>query len=263
MKHHLSSLTLTLPLAFALASCAGFGQGRAPVTPQRPTLSSDTSTTAADTVEVEAGLTLDPGDRADTPMMVKWGASDQTEMLLGWSPIVNIDGGAGQDRNGTSDMVVGVRHRFLEETEDRPSAAFQIATKLPTANDEIGSGEQDFFAAAILGKEVHDVAYTAFYQLGVLGNPAGRGSDLGHDFAFAAGYGLNERWSVFGEMAGQFVPDLDLESIYTTGGVTFRASDDFVYDAGLVLGLSNDAPDLVLMIGMTHNLGRLFGAGGK
>jgi len=246
-----------LLLSLASAGCAGFGQDRAPVTPQRPTLSNNTATTAEGTVEVEAGVAIDPGDSFDSPVVGKWGMSERSELFVAWSPWVVVDV-PGNDLDGASDLAVGMRHRFADETAEMPSAAFQLTTKLPTANDEIGTGEHDFFAAVMLDKRVAEVDFTAFYQLGLLGDPAGRGAETGHDVALAAALALDDRWGVFGELAGRFVSEYDYDSVFLTGGVTFAQDPSLVFDAGLVAGLSDDAPDAVFQVGMTHNLGRLF-----
>lgn len=244
---------------FLVGGCASLPDDQQPVTPQRPTLSSDTSTTARGTVEIEAGVSVQPGDLLDTPLALKWGSGEATEVFMGWSPWQQIDV-PGHDLEGSSDVLVGMRHRFLEESEGVPSAALQLATKLPTGNDEVSTGEIDFLAAGIVTKRAAGVSWTGFYQLEALGSPGGRGIALGHDGALAAAGAIEQRWGWFGELAGRFVDELHHDSVFVTAGATYAPKDSMVFDAGVVVGLSDDAPDLMFVFGMTHNLGSIFGS---
>jgi len=226
-------------------------------TPQRPTLSNDTRTTAKGTVEIEAGLAIDPGDALDTPITAKAGIGDRTEVFVGWSPWQWYDA-PGSDLQGASDVVLGARHRFVEGNEDKPSFAVQAAVKAPTANNEVGSGEWDVFGAGILTGQVESIEWTGFYQLGLLGEP-GSGVDLRHDLAAAVSGKIDAQWGWVGELAGIFVPEWDYDAVFATGAFTYSPRPDLVFDVGLVRGLSSDAPDWVLQFGVTHNLGVLFG----
>ncbi len=65
--------------------------------------------------------------------------------------------------------------------------------------------------------------------------------------------------SVFGELAGIFVPDKDLDSVFLTVGGAWSPVPGLVLDTGFVLGLSQDAPDFALLIGFTRSLGPVRG----
>jgi hypothetical protein len=65
---------LALALSGLVAGgCALPGRVPAAATPQRPTLSSDTSTAAPGTFELEAGAVLDDDDPWATPATLRWG----------------------------------------------------------------------------------------------------------------------------------------------------------------------------------------------
>ena len=247
-------MKLVLVAVAVLSSCVAIDSDRPAATPQRPTLSSDTNTTAGGTVELEAGVAVDPGTAHSTPLLVKWGSSERTELAVGWSPLVHAEPGF----DGPSDVTLGVRHRVVDETADHPAVAWLLSTKLPTANGEIGTGEIDVFGGGIVTKQFGDFSTTAYYQLGVLGDPSGRGTDLGHDLAIAGGIPLDDRWGAFAELAGSLVPDRGQHVWFTTLGVTLAAQRGSILDLSVALGLSNDAPDAVLQFGVTHNLGPVF-----
>ena len=256
-----ASFSLAAATALLATSCSTFRADQAPATPQRPTLSSDTNTTHIGTLEYEAGVTFDPNDLVAFPTALKWGASEQTELFLGWPAFLHIER-PGDDADGPGSLSVGMRHRFLDEVDDRPSFAAQMVTKLPTAssNEGLDSGEVDFFGAAIATKNFDGLGVTGFYQLGVLGNPGRGGAMLEHDLALAVGGGLDERWGLFGEVGAALTPDTHTEDVRLRCGATYAVGPPMIVDLAVVIGLTNDAPDFQLMLGVTHNLGDLFSA---
>lgn len=249
------ALPAGLALAGILSSCTSIPRDSAPATPQRPTFSSDTSTTSLGTFELEAGGLWDPSDQIDTPMTMKYGFGETTEVFLGWSPLLYLDTMTGGE-TGVGDVFFGTRHRFMEETDEMPSAAFQTSIKLPTADDRegLGSGELDASFAGILSKNFERVAVTGYYNLEVIGDPTG-GNDIAHGLALATSTPLSGNMGAFGELAGVFIPEQDDEQVFTTLGVTYSPLASMVFDFGVVIGLSDDAPDFQLVVGMTRNFG--------
>ncbi len=248
-----------LLFGFVFVACEVVHKEGVQVTPQRPTFSSGTTTTASGTVEIEAGLTVDPGDSVDVPTNTKVGLSEQTELFLGWSPYRHLDL-RGPDGNGPSDLLVGTRHRFLDETDTRPAAALQLATKLPTGSTREGlsSGEVDFFAAGIVSKDFETVSLTGFYQLGVLGESNDDAVDVEHGLALALGVPILEELGAFAELAGVFTPEQNFDSVFTTVGVAYALSESLVLDGAFAVGLNDDAPDFQVLVGLTFNPGWIF-----
>ena len=98
---------------------------------------------------------------------------------------------------------------------------------------------------------------TAFYQMGILGEPAG-GVDIQSVFAAALSAPIDDEWSVFGELALDSINARNRNAVFTTGGVAWAAYDHTVFDGGVRIGLNDDATDFGLFVGCTHNLGELF-----
>ena len=120
----------------------------------------------------------------------------------------------------------------------------------------LGCGEVDFFAAASVDKTFEAFTLTGYYRLGVLGRGPGD-TDLEHALAIAASAPIDERFGAFGELGGVFATEADTDPIFVTLGGTYTSSPEFVFDAGFVVGLSDDAPDFALLVGLTHNFGGL------
>jgi len=245
-------------VALLIAGCSG---APARPTPQRPTFSQNTSTTSAGTLELEAGVAVDPGDTFDSPVTLKYGVGEDTELFASMAPYVweDFDGPNGE---GVGDLYLGVRQRFIDVGADEPTFAYQLKTKIPTApeNQGIGSGQMDFFAAGIMDYPIEEFWLTTFYQLGIVGEPAGDDDpDIEHGIAFATNASIDESLGAYGEIAGVFTPERDDEQIFTTVGLTHPFGEGTVVDAGVLVGLSRDAPDFQIILGITTN----FGGGGQ
>lgn len=242
-----------------LATACGAPPRDRHVQPQRPTFGSNTRTTSEDVLEVELGVALKPNrprEELDMPLTLKLGLGPRTELFGGLSLFRSSDG-----EEGFGDSLVGVRHRLWDETYSRPATAVQLATKLPSASESkgLGSGAIDFFAAGIHTRTIDRSAFSLFYQLGLLGD-AGEG---GHDGELAVAgtldFGLTPRVTTFGELAGRFQPENDIEAVFLTVGGAFRYAPWMYLDAGLAVGLTDDAPDLLLLLGLTRSAGRVLG----
>jgi len=252
---HTTALLLASPVL--CAGCVIHPSAAAPATPQRPTFSSSTATTAYGTWEVEGGVRRDDEDGIDAPVALKYGAGARTEVFVGVSPYQRVKS-AGERDSGVSDVVVGARHRTSEGDEDQPSSAFQLAAKVPNGDraDLLSSGEIDLFGAWITSGAHEEVAWTAYYQLGLLGDPDEGGVVVEHGLALAAGRPLgHEGLSAFGELAAVLRPEWDDRPVFTTLGLALTPHPELVLDAFVVLGLSADAPDAAIGIGFTRNMG--------
>ena len=154
--------------------------------------------------------------------------------------------------------MIGARHRFWESGAGT-SAAFQIATKLPSGEERegLGTGELDFFGSGIFTHQfAESTAVTAYYELGLLGDPDGPGTDLQHGVAIAASHPLSSRLAAFAEVAGVFASE-GPTPVFITLGLATSFTPSFAFDMGLAVGLNDDAPDLQFLVGMTVNLGRV------
>lgn len=240
------------PCAALVAACAAPGPPAAP-TPQRPTFSSDASTTAEGTLELEAGADVDPGDAFSDPLAVKLGVGPRSEAYVAFTPLVVIER-SGPDEQGFGDVSLGLRHRFWENAAADTAAALQVATKLPTAKDGLGSGEIDFLTAAALTHTADWATLNLYYELALLGDPDGRGVDDRHGLALAGSRTLFESLGGFAELAG-FTGQGD--PVFLTAGLTLGALAGTIVDLGLRTGLNDDAEGTALLLGFTTNVGRL------
>jgi hypothetical protein len=231
----------------------------APVAPQRAAFSSDPSTTAKRTIEVEAGLFVAENHARDVPVAIKWGASATTELFVGWSPYVRL---AVRDvaTSGSGDLVIGSRVRFMEETPKIPAAAIELIAKLPAADvdNEIGTGLVDIFVSGAVSKHLRAGMLVGFYQIGVLSNHGPGGTIFEHTVSSAFSRKLHGPLQGYAEMAGVFTPQQHLEALLIGLGLGYELNPRWILDLETFAGLTNDASPLAIAVGVTTNLGSLF-----
>jgi len=270
----LSNATPSLLLAAVVAlpflgSCTSTGAYRAKVTPQRPTVSNTTETAAFGTVELEAGVSLDPSDRTSADVTARVGLSESSELFIEHAPYINIDR-AGEDANGPGGLAIGFRQRLLDESRDFPATAIEFKTVLPVGEDDLNrgggvvgfesstSGFTDFFAAISVDRHFGDLLTTWYYQLGVLGTGAAGDLDTQHTLAVAGSMELVDRWHGVLELATSTFTETDVDPMSANAALMFEVTESLLFDIGLQVGLNDDAPDLVVVGGFTTNIGRIF-----
>lgn len=261
-----STLLVSLLAALILPACMATSiqdgaTTAAAATPQRPTFSSNTATTAEGTVELEAGIDYDHHDVASLPVAIKYGLTPTTELFVAGVPRAQAHVSGGRDLRGHGDTTVGARQRFWWDQEFDLSAAWQLAAQLPTGSHTKGfsDDEYSFFAAAILDGHVDEWAWTAFYQLGALGDPTGSGFDTQRGAAFAVSRPLDEAMSVYAELASVDTHARGDNPLFAFTGLTFAENPRVVWDVGGRFGLNHDGGDPALLAGVTVNFGRVGG----
>ena len=242
---------------------APIATSQVPAHPQRPSLGSTAATTEAGYVEMEAGGVF-ANDGFSTPVRFRLGLGRIAEAYLGFSPIVGVDTDEGTE-TGFGDTVLGAKIRFFESADG--DAAVEGFVKLPTADEDkgLGTGAVDagfrFIASRAWGmNQFH-------FNLGgdFAGVPDATSNDARWTLSLMWARTFESRLGMYGELFVQFLPAADDENISTQWGVIYVLNPSLVLDAGVNIGLSDDAPDLQVRMGITKVLGKLFqpGPGGK
>lgn len=242
------------------SSCVSLDSpGLAPAHPQRPTYSNDTYTTPNGMLEVEAGAAVQFRRDSSVPATLKYGMGERTEMFVGMDVARSTELPNGHTTTGFGDAWLGFRHRLRDKDEFEPGFAMQFTTKLPLASTDrdLGTGEIDFFGAIIAEKDFKGNTGVGFYELGLLGEQAEPELDLQHLFAVAGYTPISDELEGYGEASFIWRPEQDYEDLSFAGGVFYKIHPSFVLDAGLRVGLTDDAPDYQILVGLTRALGKL------
>ena len=271
--HYLSASPVRAVLLGALVtlapSCAAtFEPAELEPTPQRPRVSRNTKTVAADSIELEAGVLLDPNDFFDTPVTLKYGLTDEIEYFFESAVLRSIDF-PGDDETGVGDVALGLRHRFREGEDGGPKFAYEVAGKIPTGDEPDGrgtggrdlrlptffSGSTDFRLAGIVEQSQGDVDVVGYGALNALGSPFG-GTVYQLLLASHAAMPITDADTVFAEVVGTFTEGASSE-FFVQGGLYRRIAANMTIDAAAGVGLEDDAPAFFATVGLTTSFGYL------
>lgn len=223
-------------------------------------------------VQVEVGWLLtredERGVRTETVevpgTLVRTGLLPGLELRLGWGGWTEEEERhrAGASRiDGAADLEVGVKARLWEERGRRPQAALLASVAVPTGAEELTSDRWD---PAVRLSLAHTLSETLSlgYNLGLA-----RESDAGEDgrretttlalYTAALGIGLSDRAGAFVEAFGELPveggggPRHSLD-----GGLTFLLRPNLQLDAAVGAGLSRQAPDWFVGLGLSVRLPR-------
>jgi len=249
MKFSRRRIARLVPCALLVAVLLPQAFAREPVTPQRPSVSTDTATTAFRSFELETGYAADDQENSEWGTTLKFGVSDSAELYVGWLPYLDVDG-AGE---GPGDLNVGTRIRVFEQSGSRPAGAYAIAASLPTGDDDegLGSGEVDFLSSWIASWACGSRSVTANYLFNVLGGSLGEE----HGLALGLGSPIAGDLSGFVELSVTVQPQQDVENPLLALGLGYSLDPAFVLDAAAFVGLGAEAADLSATLGLTAGLG--------
>ena len=224
---------------------------------QRPRLSVTTQTAALGTMQTETGLHWDPGNTLALPGYWRIGLSPRTEVYLGGNTYQwDFD----RDVAGPGDLLVGWKHRVLDEEAGWPAFAFQTEVKLPTSEkeDQFGTEVIDWRLAAILDRTWRDTLFSVFGQLGYLSESDGQGTDLELTLAGSLQTPMTDRWSWYSEYYAQRIDQLDQTSAFVGAGLHYRLKSGSLIDIAAIAGFGDTSEEVQLVIGYTRNLGAFY-----
>lgn len=224
--------------------------------PQRPTRSRNARTTPAGTVQLETGVGVDRHDLT-TDLTFRFGVTRNLDVSVEAVPYLRLDFD-GEARSGLGDTVVDTKFRFFDSREG--SSAVEVFVKIPTADKDkaLGTGDTDagfrFIASRNWRKDKFD------FNLGgeFAGVPEVASNEAQWTLVLTWWRSVGDRLSFFGEGFLQFLPAADREDVTTDWGISYRFNPSFALDAAVYLGLTDDAPDYEVTVGITKILGRTF-----
>lgn len=225
--------------------------------PQRPRFAPTTQTAGHGTLQSETGLALDPGDSVSLPGIWRLGISSSTEVYLGGD---TYRWDENRDTQGTGDLLLGTRHRILDEQDAQPALAMQFELKLPMSDesDGFGSGETDFHAAVIADRHLGRTLASLFVEGGFLGKVNGPGTEFDWTVAGSLQHPIGSRWSGYLETQYSASHELDLEGGYLGAGLHYRTGSHSLWDVALAAGYGDSPEDVMLLLGYTRNVGAFY-----
>jgi hypothetical protein len=235
--------------------------------PARPGLGTPACTISPGRVSVETSLadwTLDKqgGDRTDTVLIgdtqLRIGLTDTIEAQIGWTPV-----GFVRDRSGgivdhvtrTGDVTLGFKANLAHPDGKGFAIALQPFVTLPTGRPPIGAGDWGAGLVVPITYDLSDaVNLEVTPEIDAAVDQDGRGRHFAASAVAGLGFALNDKLTLTVE--GQVLRDDDPSSKTTQGlasaSLAFMASKDLQFDVGGVAGLTRDAPDVELYLGIAR-----------
>lgn len=242
---------------------AGYGIGNPvpdellrPLSPDRPNATESPQTVDAGRLQFEVSFGDWSRERRDDTVIglqtiAKVGLTGDSDLQLIFDAFTTTDNAAGGDEDGFGDVIVRYKKNLWGNDGESDSAlALLPFVKIPTgtdlSNDEVEGG----FAVP------YSTSLTDTIGLGLMGqvNASYDGADDEHDLGFlhtaALGFSHGGGTSTYVEYAGFAIDDVYDASL--NAGALYQPSRDLMFDAGVRLGVTDDASDLGVFVGFTY-----------
>jgi len=234
------------------------------IVPARPTASNPAEFQRPGVLQLEYGFNANsqaPGGASaeDTPLALRFALSRR--VLLEFDDDLLVSQAAeGIRTTGAGDTQLGLQLVLQHEAASRPGVSLAYYVKLPTASADrgLGTGRIDHSLLALVSKKAGATTFdfNAVYLL------AGRTTDDGHassaQAAFAASRNVTQRVGWQGEVSGYTRNDAQPGAAFGLGVVTYQLNRRLVFDCGLRLGLTRDAPRVGAVAGLTVGVADLY-----
>ena len=203
MKRLFTGLAIAA-LCGSAAHAAGTDDGDSgdAITPYRPSVSSPAQLPVPGQLEVELGglhARSDDTRRSSVPYAFKLAFSKEWGVVIGGEGHVWAHDDTGRAQ-GLGDTTLVLKRAFL--VDDASAFGLELGTKLPTANDSIGSGRTDYTLNGIYSRDIgplHMDANLNATRLGAADEGTGR-TQIGASASFSGA--LSDHWGLTGEVSG-------------------------------------------------------------
>jgi hypothetical protein len=180
------------------------------------------------------------------PVNLKIGLLNTLDLQLGFNPLLIADGGS----TGHGDLVIRAKWNLWGNDEGDTALAIMPFIKAPTATDEFGNGEVEGGVIVPLA-----VSLPEEWGLGLMAEwdlVHDDDDDLIHEFVHTAtvGHPLIGIFDGYVEYVGVAPSERSYRAVVGVG-VTAALSGDVQWDAGVNVGLTGEADDLIVFTGVS------------
>ena len=257
MRAALAALALLLPLPAA-------AQEQRELSTDRPDKTESPFTVPSGRFQIEldlANFTRDDGGdaRVETiglaPFNLKFGLGAATDLQLVVAPYIHqaatdLRSGARRATEGVGDVTIRLKRNVWGDDGGKTAFALMPYITLPTSAAGLGAGTAEFGVIAPLAVELSDaVDLGLMTEIDVVGDDDGRGRRVAFVNSATLGFALTDRLGLYTELFTERGRDW-----IVTGdvGVTYAASSDLQFDAGVNLGLTRAADDVAVFVGVSR-----------
>lgn len=233
-------------------------------TPYRQTLSNPAQLSAAGYVEMEMGWqTLKEKATDDyrhtVPYLFKLAFSDYIGLLIGGDALIINDFDQGSTLAGIGDLTPALKFKVPSSSQSASAFGLEVGARLPTAPETISRQQTDYLITGIYSTQIGHIGVdlnVGYTRLG--GTASGRGKN-NLFWAASTAYGITERWSVAGELAGTARQGVKPFTQFLTS-TSYFFTPRLVGDTGMAFGLNGASQEWTMFAGMTILLGKVWDA---
>lgn len=250
-------LTMAAFCGTSHAAGADAGDEGDAITPYRPSVSSPAQLSVPGQLEVElGGLHARSNDlrRSSLPYAFKLAFSKECGVVVGGEGHVWAHDDAGRAQ-GLGDTTLVLKHAWL--VDDANAFGIELGTKLPTANDRIGSGRADYTLNSIYSRDigpVHMDANLNATRLGAFDDGTGR-TQVGASASFSGA--LADRWGLTGEVSGTHRSGV-ANGMQLLTAVTYSPSKRLTFDIGVARAFRPTPATTQVFAGVVFPLAKLW-----
>jgi hypothetical protein len=194
------------------------------------------------------------------PLALRFAAASRLLLEVDLDSLKSETDETGLRQTGIGDTRVGFQVVALKDTEQHPALAFAYYAKLPSASTDkqLGTGRVDHKIILLLSKKVGETDIDVNGAYLIVGREGERGWVTGGQAAISLAREFENNFGFQVELSGQSKDDAQPPGLYALGALTYKASRRLVFDAGMRVGLSRDAPRVGVFAGMTVGVADLY-----
>ena len=187
-----------------------------------------------------------------------FGLPDDFELGVAWSPYDVLEQ-PGPDSRGSGDVSFAVKKQLFTPSSSQPGWSVELGTQLDTS--EAGhlerSGEADLFASTAVAQSFGPHTWTAYYEVVFPDAPADDSTLLEHVAALQWASEALPSCVVHVEGIGTVATAADFSATYLGTGLAWSVGENWVFEAGSLIGLAGESEDFRLLLGFTTVAARL------
>ncbi len=240
-----------------LASAARAADDDDAISPYRPSVSSPAQLPLAGQLEFELGglrVRADDSKRSSVPYQFKLAFSKEWGLLIGGEAHVWVRDASGK-LQGMGDTNIVLKRAWI--ADEASAFGMELGVKLPTANDNIGSGKTDTALNTIYSRDlgaVHIDANLNATRFGLIDAGSSR-MQLGASASFSTP--LSDHWGITGEVSGTRRSGAE-SGLQLLTALTWSPSKRLSFDVGVARAVRPTPAATSLFAGVVFPIARLW-----
>jgi len=258
-RAYLALIVFIVALSLSAQQQTGVASDELVATPNRPTVTNTADTTQRGVLEIEDGIAAG-GTLQELQGLLKFGATRDLELRLGNNTFQHD---ASVHSTGVGDTTLGAKYRFLHQTARLPVISLAYTAKLPTASDDLGTGQVDHQLSFLASKDFGQSRFDFNFNANWFGREAG-GFD--HDFMPTLSWsyqlpGRAHKFQIEAELFGETSPNPAQDgSVSNVYAIAYTVKPRLVLDIGGQFGLMGPVSTATFVAGFTYSMFDLYRA---